>query len=238
MKINTYVSGRELRPGELNGTTAVVVDVLRTSTVIVTAVQNGCDRIVPVASAEEAVRMLRSVEGDSVLGGEMGIAKIPDFHLGNSPCEYDSHAVGGKILLYTTTNGTRAIRATFNADFSCVAGLQNTNAVADVLLERGEDIKIICAGNDGAMAIEDFFGAGALAQAILDKNPDAKLADDCTLLTLKLYREYKGRLHELLEGSAHYENLKNSEFAPDIDACFRENTSGIVPIYREGVITK
>ncbi len=238
MNINTYVSGRELRPGELNGTTAVVVDVLRTSTVIITAIESGCDRIVPVASAEEAVRTLRSVEGDSVLGGEIGISKIPDFHLGNSPSEYIQQAVKGKILLYTTTNGTRAIRATFNAAFSCVASLQNTDAIADMLVQRGEDIKIICAGNDGAMAIEDFFGAGAIVERIIEKRPDANLVDDCTLLTLKLYREYKGRLHELLEGSAHYEHLKSSEYSHDIEACFRENTSNIVPIYKEGVITK
>ncbi len=238
MKIKTFVSVKDLATGELNGATTVVVDVLRTGSVIVAAIENGCDRIVPVASAEEAVRTFRSVEGDSLLGGEMNYAKIPDFNLGNSPEEYTSAVLNGKILLYTTTNGTTAIRSTFNAEFSCVAALTNSSAVARMLVDRGEDVKIICAGHGGRMALEDFYGAGALVERMMQLTPSIEVSNDCALLCLKLYREYKGRLHELLDGSAHYEELKNAKCTADIEYCLREDTTNVVPVYREGVISK
>src|SRR5206468_7302445 len=98
------------------GGVAVVVDVLRATTVMVHALAAGCEAVIPCREIDEAKQIAaRLPPGTALLGGERGGLPIPGFHLGNSPGEFTSEVCKGKTLVMTTTNGTRAILASLEA---------------------------------------------------------------------------------------------------------------------------
>src|SRR6266480_4475391 len=112
MKIDVYFTPLGLTAGELTGRAAVVIDVLRATSTIVTALAAGAKAIVPAASSEEVVRLTANLEKNGiVLAGERRLVKIEGFNLGNSPREMTREAVGGKTVFLATTNGTPALLA-------------------------------------------------------------------------------------------------------------------------------
>lgn len=152
------------------GGIAIIVDVLRASTTIVTALAAGAAFVKPVVEVEEA-RLLRNSSGESwLLGGERGGVPIPGFDLGNSPAEYCRSVVDGRGIIMTTTNGTLAIERCLAAETVLIGSFLNRNAVAKeaVLLasNRGIDaIHLVCAGTNGHETEEDFLGAGSIIHA-------------------------------------------------------------------------
>src|SRR4051794_31619088 len=139
-------------PGALKGSVAVVVDVLRATTVMVHALAAGAEAIVPCSEIAEARRIaLEHPAGSTVLGGERQGLPIEGFDLGNSPDEYTPEVCGGKTVVMTTTNGTRAILASLEAERVLVAGFVNLRATVDalsvnVLKVHALPMHIICAG--------------------------------------------------------------------------------------------
>src|SRR4051794_21946566 len=96
----------------LAGRIAVVFDVLRAGSSMVTALSNGAAEIRLVATPDEAREVAAKLQpGTFLLGGERGGVKIEGFDLGNSPREYARNRVTGKTIVFTTTNGTEAVRA-------------------------------------------------------------------------------------------------------------------------------
>jgi len=114
---------------ELGGVTALVIDVLRASTTIITALSNGCDAIVPVADPQEARRRAAAAgNGGALVAGERQGEPIPGFDLSNSPVEFQSAHVRGKTVYFTTSNGTRALLAARAAEAIGIAALVNVTA--------------------------------------------------------------------------------------------------------------
>ena len=110
MRVDLVFSPQALAPGALAGRTALVIDVLRASTTIVTALANGARALIPCLGPEEARERLQGfASGEALLGGERGARRLSGFALGNSPLEYTSEEVKGKTIFFTTTNGTRAL---------------------------------------------------------------------------------------------------------------------------------
>jgi 2-phosphosulfolactate phosphatase len=154
--------------GSLKGGIAVVVDVLRASTVIVHALEAGCEGVIPCLEVEEARRLAASLPvGSALLGGERGGAPIAGFDLGSSPSSYTPENCRGKSLVITTTNGTRAILASLDADRVLVAAFVNRRATVETLAEEvragdGRPIHLVCSGTQGYISLEDAHFAGAL----------------------------------------------------------------------------
>lgn len=162
-------------PGSLRGGIAVVVDVLRATTVMVHALAAGCEAIIPCAEIAEAEAIAFGLPpGTALLAGERGGLPIPGFHLGNSPGEFTPEACVGKTLVMTTTNGTRAILASQEADRVYIASFTNLQATADELAvqflkrDHGQSIHIVCAGTEGHVSLEDSLLAGALTRKITE----------------------------------------------------------------------
>lgn len=169
-----------MSPGACTGGVAVVIDVLRASTTIVTALAHGAGGVWPVFTIEEA-RVQAAARG-AMLGGERGGRRIDGFHFGNSPLEYSRDRVGGRSIVITTTNGTAALRACTGAAEVLIGAIVNRSAVAAAAatLARehgGCDIHLVCAGTDGAVTEEDLLGAGAILDAAGRR--DGCGADDC-----------------------------------------------------------
>jgi 2-phosphosulfolactate phosphatase len=145
---------------ELAGGVAVVVDVLRASTTIVHALDAGAQEIIPCLEIEEARALAAGLPRDQcVLGGERGALPIEGFDLGNSPAEYHPGAVGGKTIVFTTSNGTRALLRAREARRVLVGAFVNASAVLR-LLAGEEQIHLMCAGSNGQVTRDDVLLAG------------------------------------------------------------------------------
>ncbi len=161
----------------------MIIDVLRASTTIITALAHGAERVRPVLAIDEA-RSLAAGAG-ALLGGERGGRKIAGFDLGNSPLEYTRERVGGRAIVITTTNGTAALHACSDAAEVLVGAIVNRSAVAaaarSLARQRGAtDIHLVCAGTDGAVTEEDVLAAGAILDAAERRFPGREESLDAT----------------------------------------------------------
>jgi 2-phosphosulfolactate phosphatase len=175
-------------PAACAGGIAVVIDVLRASTTIITALSHGAGRVLPVRTIGEARRLAAA---GALLGGERGGRPIEGFDLGNSPREYSRERVARRPIVITTTNGTAALHACSSAAEVLVGAVVNRSAVAararQLAAERDCDVHLVCAGTDGEVTAEDVLGAGAILDAAsrlhggpairLDEPAGAALAD-------------------------------------------------------------
>ncbi|MFZ4637371.1 MAG: 2-phosphosulfolactate phosphatase [Pirellulales bacterium] len=156
--------------GATAGGIAVVIDVLRASTTIATALAHGAAAVRPVAGIEEARGLAAVLGAGTLLGGERGGVRIPGFDLGNSPLEYTPDRVAGKTIVITTTNGTAALHACREAREILVGSLVNRTAVADEVRRLAGDsvpVHLVCGGTDGEITAEDVLAAGAILDAAM-----------------------------------------------------------------------
>lgn len=220
-------------PADLQGQIAVVIDVLRATTTMVQALFAGASAVVPCGEIDDARRIAAAAApGSALLGGERGGLKIAGFDLGNSPREYTPGTVGGKRIVFTTTNGTRALIRARQARRILIASLTNLNAVARTLQPETGTIHIVCAGTDGQMTLEDICCAGGIVQRLLPANGSLADCDDATQLAVRLYRatgETHASLTELLRSSRGGRNLIDCGLAADIPLCAEPDTRSITP---------
>lgn len=199
---------------------AVVVDVLRATSTIVQALAAGYERVLCCEEIEEA-KALRESEGDGLLAGERACVRIPGFDLGNSPGEFV--VPQGETVILTTTNGTRALVAAARQCERVLAGsLLNLEAVASAAREGGGDVAIVCAGVQGAFAMDDAYCAGRLAEQLGGEPSDAAAAAMRIALSF-------GSAREGLAASQSARNLVAAGLEEDIDWCARESVLDVVP---------
>ncbi len=202
--------------------TGIVIDVIRATSTICQALAAGYERAFCVAEVEEA-HALREELGEGVLGGERHAVTIPGFDLGNSPREYVDPA--GSTLILSTTNGTRAVVA---ASRRCkrvyIASLLNLAAVVAVARDAGDDVLVVCAGVQGALALDDAFVAGRIVELLGWERTDAAEAAARLVTTW-------GGAEEALRASKSGRNLMENapHLEDDIPFCARESVLDVVP---------
>ncbi len=150
-------------PHALRGGVAVVLDVLRATTVMVQALSAGIEAIIPCLEIEQAQEVAAKLGRQNViLGGERQGLPIDGFDLGNSPASYTAEVCRNKTLVMTTTNGTQAIHASLEADRVLIASFGNLSSVLKMLQNDPRPIHVVCAGTDGRVSLEDCVLAGAI----------------------------------------------------------------------------
>jgi 2-phosphosulfolactate phosphatase len=165
-RLHVYALPKYAAPQELAGGTAVVIDVLRATTTIVYALEAGAREVLPCGEIDEAWKLAEKYPREKILlGGERHGKRIANFDLGNSPEEYLSYEVEGKTLIFTTTNGTRAMQPAREAKQIFLAAFANASAVVRKLLGR-EEVHILCAGTDGEFSEDDILLAGLLVERL------------------------------------------------------------------------
>jgi 2-phosphosulfolactate phosphatase len=153
---------------------AIVVDVLRATSTMAQALSVGYRRVLCCAEIEEA-RSLRAELPDALVGGERKAVRIEGFDVGASPREFLE--VRAETLILTTTNGTRTILTAAEAcDEVLLGSLLNLDAVVRAVRERGRDVAVVCAGFQGAFALDDAYCAGRIVQLLDAERTDAALA--------------------------------------------------------------
>jgi 2-phosphosulfolactate phosphatase len=164
--LNVYALPNLVAAEDLAGGSAVVIDVLRATTTIAYALDAGAKAIAPCLTISDALVLAKQLSPDEVvLGGERDGAPIDGFDLGNSPDEYTPDRVEGKTVIFTTTNGTHAIRHAKAAEEVLLASFVNADAIARRLFDR-EHIHILCAGTDGKISQDDVLLAGMLVERL------------------------------------------------------------------------
>jgi 2-phosphosulfolactate phosphatase len=210
--------------------TVLVVDVFRASTTMIAALGNGCAGIVPVSDPAEAHRRARAIGAGALVAGERNGLMIDGFDLGNSPLEMTRERVGGRTLVFTTSNGTKALLAAQAAAAVGVAALVNLSAAGAWAHGHGRDVTVICSGDRGKVSLEDNVCAGLLLDALLRHEPRARLsptADEA----LEVGREYGKAVVRLAHDSPWGRHLTVAGRAADLGACLALDTSTLVPVW-------
>ncbi len=189
--ISTHLLPAHFTPDQLSGHVAVVIDILRASSTITTALANGARVVIPCEKVEQAFQLREQLAASEIiLGGERGGVLIEGFDYGNSPGDYSVEHVAGKTVLFTTTNGTRAIHRCRKADAVWIGSFLNLAAITERLSSGNKPIDLICAGTDGAITLEDCLYAGAVAQRVINRREiPEQHCDDTTRLCLALYNQ-------------------------------------------------
>jgi 2-phosphosulfolactate phosphatase len=227
--------------GALTGRTVVVVDVLRASTSIATALHHGATRVVPVSDPAAARDRAAAIgPADVVLAGERNARRIPGFDLGNSPLEFSREAVSGRTVILTTTNGTSALLAAApHARDVLVGSYVNFSVVLRAVhtaLRQGRDVAIVCAGSDRRFSLEDAACAGRFARFVARSREwgAAVQLNDAARASLLIENHYAEDIARLFADADHGRALRDAGFAADLDVCAQVDACPVVPTWRDG----
>ncbi|MEO5510319.1 MAG: 2-phosphosulfolactate phosphatase [Longimicrobiales bacterium] len=233
MKIDVAFTAGESGGSALTDRTAVVIDVLRATSTIVHALVNGAKHVLPVGTVAEAAMKKNELGRDTaLLCGERGAEPIPGFDLGNAPAEFTAEAVGGRMLVMTTTNGTPALVATSGAKICLVAALLNVDAVARRIIEIGNDVTIVCAGREGRFALEDAVCAGVLVQRLRTARRVPLQLDDGAHAALTLASRSRD-MRATLRRSAAGRALRELGRGDDVTFCAQVDLHDAVPVFEQ-----
>jgi 2-phosphosulfolactate phosphatase len=224
-------------PHLLSGRRVVVIDILRATSVIVRAISQGAKEIIPVITVEEAFQLVKRFPRDTtLLGGERGSQRVKGFDLGNSPREYTSEKVGGKSLILTTTNGTRAFHSVSSAAEILVGSFFNVTATAQRCLDKDDNLLIYPSGDEGDFSLEDTVCGGMLVDRIIKIGQKPQQLTDASQAALVLYQRFQSNLSEALSLSHHGRELIDQGYGDDLPYCALVDMTNMVPVFEEGVI--
>jgi len=230
MTIEVYFTPFELAPDTVAGRAAVVIDILRASTVTAFAFQNGAKEIYPAGSLEDAEELSgRLADRQPLLCGEREGLIVPGYDLGNSPLEYTPEKIGGRTLIHASTNGTGAMVATEQASSRYMAGLVNARAVVEEVARTGLDLVIVCAGQDGAFSIEDAFGAGNIISLFTEYFPNVMLGNDHAGTSEYIFDKNRHDALALVQDCTHGRYLASLGFEKDLWICAQMDTVPVAP---------
>ena len=210
----------------------VVVDIFRATSAICTAIHHGVERMIPVASVEDAQHYK---DLGFLVAAERNAVKLEGFDFGNSPFHYMTPDVQGKTIAISTTNGTQAIEAAKDAAVIAIGSFLNIQALANWIKPQGRDVIILCAGWKNKFNLEDTLFAGALAGLLLEDDRFSTTCDS-SIAAGYLYEKASSDLFGFLENSSHRNRLKNLNLEKDIRYCLSVNSLDIVPVVQDGGI--
>jgi len=236
MQVSMELAARSAGQAVVRGDIIVVIDVLRCTSSIITALHNGAKCVLPVRTVSEARRISRE-NPEYILAGERGGLKPRGFTLGNSPRAFTKDQVEGKAIVMTTTSGTRALANARDSRWVLIGALLNAAAVAEAAArlsaKEGRGISLVLAGTQGQFSLEDFLGAGAIIDALPEALRDC--SDAAAAASLAFTGARKSLTATLQEG-VHGKTLQRLCLGDDVVFCSRLNQYPVVPQLRENTI--
>jgi len=212
----------------------VVVDVLRASTTICTAFDYGAEKVIPVAAVEEAVDYHNK---GYFVAGERGGIKLDFADAGNSPFEMMTDEIKGKTVVLTTTNGTQAIQMACGKNLTVIGAFINLTILKNWLLQRSEDVLVLCAGWENLIGLEDVIFAGALAES-LTQEVNFLMNSDETFMAYDLWQLAKYDIQAYISKFSHTKRLVSIGQDESIEYCFKIGVSGSLPYWNNGALQK
>lgn len=209
--------------------TVIVVDVFRASATMCAMLHNGATAVIPVADIEEARQY--KLKG-FLVGAERKTRKCDFADFGNSPFDYTREIVGGREVVFTTTNGTMAIEMGRDSKNLLIGTFSNIDALVDKCMESSERVVVICAGWNNRVNVEDTLFGGAFAERLSGKT-NLTIGSDAVRIALALWHQAKNDPLEYLRQSDHYQRLIDNHAIGDAAYCLQENTVSVVPCYHK-----
>lgn len=216
----------------------IMIDVLRASTTIVTALSNNAREIIITDTTEKAVKLYNTIDRqNAILAGERNGMKPDGFGAGNSPTEFTREKVENKIVILTTTNGTQIFTRAKESPCRIVASFVNLSAVCEYVLRRVESdpsmhsIILFAAGNKGRISYEDTLAAGAFVSHFHEQL-SCKLTD-AAHLAKSIYQMHKDNIKDFIRTTEHAKLLESLGFESDIEIASTIDLYPIIP-YIEG----
>jgi len=241
VRLDVFFTPNQVKPIETAGRLVVIVDVLRASTTVATALGNGARTVIPVEGADEVISRSREFARSKILlAGEQKMYPIAGFDIGNSPQAFTPAVVEGKTILITTTNGTKTLMGVQNARDIVIASYVNFSAVLVMMklaASSNTDIAIICAGEEGSFTLEDAACAGRYVRAI-PKKADSVVANDAAAASVLIEKRYGDNIAKVFKESSHGQALQSAGFGDDLTAAAEVDSYPVVPIYQDRQITK
>jgi 2-phosphosulfolactate phosphatase len=231
--LHTALSPALLHLYDLNHAIVVIIDVLRATSTITTALYNGAKCVIPVDSVAKCIELGRQIDG--ITAGERDGKIAEGLSYGNSPFEYPREFVEGKTLVLTTTNGTKLLHMALDrgAGQIITGSFPNLDAVCQYLLSQNQPVVLGCAAWKDRVNIEDLLFAGAVINTIKD-NFDINC--DSSQIAETLYGNARKDLYEFmkLKNASHYRRLTGYGLEKDIRYCLTPDVANVLPFYENG----
>lgn len=212
----------------------VVIDVLRATSAICAAFENGIRSIIPVATIEEAQDYK---DRGYLVGAERKGQIVEGFDFGNSPFSYMNEDFKGKDVVLSTTNGTKALSIASDAETVVVGSLLNLDALCEWLENQDKNILCLCSGWQDKFNLEDTICAGAICDYLINTGKYTS-NEDSSIAAKYLYLSAWVNPLGYLKSSSHRRRLKNLDLNEDIKYCLTPNQTNVVPILRDGKLVK
>jgi 2-phosphosulfolactate phosphatase len=240
VRLDVFFTPNQVKAPDTAGRLVIIVDVLRASTTVATALGNGAKTVIPLEGPDEVIsRAKEFARSKTLLAGEQKMFPINGFDLGNSPQAFTPEVVGGKTILITTTNGTRALLGVQGARDIVIASYVNFTAVLammKVAASSNTDIAIICAGEEGSFTLEDSACAGRYVRAIPKRATVA--VNDAAAASVLIEKKYGDNIAKVFKESTHGQALESAGFGDDLAAAAEVDSYPVVPIWQDRQITK
>ncbi|WP_107037592.1 2-phosphosulfolactate phosphatase [Brumimicrobium mesophilum] len=212
----------------------VVIDVLRATSAICSAIHNGVNSVIPVSTIEEAKEYQ---DKGYLVGAERQGEIVEGFDFGNSPYSYMKPELVGKDVVLSTTNGTRAINIAKEAPIVVIGALTNIDFLCEWLIKQEKNVLCLCSGWKDKFNLEDTICGGAIAD-ILIKSGKFTSDEDTSVGAKYLFQGAKDNYFGFLKSSSHRRRLKRLNLNEDIKFCLTPNQMDVIPILRNGRIEK
>ncbi len=226
----------ELTPSNSLPDCAVVIDVLRATTTIATALSAGAEAVQAFKEVDKLFNVSESWPVEKrIRAGERGGSKVEGFDLGNSPLDCTPDRVGGKRLFLTTTNGTRALQRVAESATVITAAMINRQAAVKYLSDKQpETVWLVGSGWEGGYSLEDTVCAGAIAQKLLeDASVSLEMGNDEVIAAIALYKSWQKDLLGLFQQSSHGQRLLRLGCDEDLKYCADTDCLNILPMQKE-----
>jgi 2-phosphosulfolactate phosphatase len=229
--LETCFSPALYEPERHDGSVVVIIDILRASSAICTAFENGAESIIPVATVPEAKEYKE--KGYLIAAERDGyVLDFADF--GNSPFNFTPEKVAGKIIV-STTNGTGIIKIASSAGFIIIGSFLNISALAGWISKQERNVVLFCAGWKNRFNIEDTICAGAIAERLMATSLYSTICDS-TLAALDLWSLAKKDIPGYVEKAAQRSRLRDKKLDDCIPFCLTMDYTSKIPVIKNGVL--
>ena len=210
-------------------TIVIIVDIFRATTSMCAAFNNGARSIRTVATVEEAIHYK---EKGHLVAAERNVKKCDFADFGNSPFDFTHEKVADKEIIFTTTNGTRAIEMALDADEILIGAFSNITTLTNHCNSKKKNVLILCSGWNNRFCLEDTLFAGALTEKLI-KTGKFCSDSDATLAALELWKIAQPDLLNYICSTEHYERLKSNGLENSVEYCLTEDTTPVLPDYNK-----
>lgn len=216
---------------DISNSIVVIIDVLRATSTITTALYNGAASVIPVATVPRCVELGKALGG--ITAGERDGKIAEGLSYGNSPFEYPRDFIEGKVLVLTTTNGTKLLHMALDqgAEEIITGSFPNLSAVCDHLIKSGKDVLLGCSGWKDRINIEDTLFAGAVVSRV---KKHFNVQCDASKLAESLYHEAGADRFAFMQKreATHYNRLMKYDLEKDIQYCLTEDLANVLPVFK------